>query len=201
MLSFKSWQLREEHSIPDATILQHIKIPLPSVCQSSDYDCGAAALRAIAEYFKVGPEDQKDFIKVVKAKKATGSSPENIIKAAKSFGLNVKSKIGMTLEELKDTISQGRPVICSMQAWGEKSDYPKDKSGHYIVAIGFDDGKIYFEDPSIHGKRGFLSFDEFDERWHDEESGGRKLKHFGITMWKDCPDKDCAYVLKKTKIK
>jgi hypothetical protein len=45
----------------------------------------------------------------------------------------------------------------------------RNQDGHYVVAIGFDDANIYFMDPSISGRRGYLSWREFKQRWHENE--------------------------------
>jgi uncharacterized protein YvpB len=46
-----------------------------------------------------------------------------------------------------------------------------DLDGHFIVAIGYDDQNFYFEDPSLAGRRGFIPIAEFDQRWHEDDSG------------------------------
>jgi hypothetical protein len=37
------------------------------------------------------------------------------------------------------------------------------------VAIGYDDDNVYFMDPSLTGRRGFLSWADLDKRWHENE--------------------------------
>ena len=77
----------------------------------------------------------------------------------------------MTLERLKSLLDQSVPVICLVQAWGDQNDYKRLESGHYVVAIGHQDGKIFFEDPYMEGEaRGFLPEKEFMARWCDQES-------------------------------
>ena len=86
----------------------------------------------------------------------------------------------MTLERLLAYLGQGKPVICSIQAY---ADNPKvyenansNADGHYVVAVGFDETNLYFVDPSINWRkpdadprRGFLPKEEFVKRWHDNE--------------------------------
>ena len=50
--------------------------------------------------------------------------------------------------------------------------------GHYVVAIGHDPARIYFEDPSSY-KRTWLADGELLERWHDVDAGGKRLLHWG----------------------
>src|SRR5437867_762953 len=85
----------------------------------------------------------------------------------------------MTLEQLEQYVREGKPVICSMQAYADRpKDYddPKDNdNGHYAVAIGFDKHNYYFMDPSADRRRAFLPKKEFARRWHDYQ--GTQKKH------------------------
>jgi len=112
------------------------------------------------------------------------------------------SKEGMTIDELKDYLDEEKPVICNIQAWGEPKYYKTADSGHYVVAIGYDDEKIYFEDPSIDEHRGYLSYKDFDKRWHDKETDNVHTDHLGIVIWKSkrAWDRDSQYVVKARKI-
>lgn len=198
---FKKWLLTEEHEVPNGEILQYIKVAVPKVRQSSNFDCGAAVLRSIAEFYKVGPETECDFVKAVEASKKSGTKPANIVKAAKEFGLKVMMKEHMTINELKRFLDEEKPVICNIQAWGKPKYYKTRDSGHYVIAIGYDDKSIYFEDPSIEKYRGFLSYKDFDKRWHDKEAKNVRTDHLAIVIWKKAWDKDTAYIVKARKIK
>jgi hypothetical protein len=169
-----------------------IKIPLPNVQQTTSFSCGAAVFQAVCSYFGVGPETQEDFIKDLRTTRKAGTEPEKIISWAEHWKLKAEFRPGMTVCELKRCIDQGRPVICSMQAWGKAEEYDqkyhnghyKDLDGHFIVAIGYDDENFYFEDPVLVGRRGFIPIEEFGVRWHDKENSGRYV-HLGLVVWKD----------------
>jgi|SRR5262252_6884391 len=199
---FKEWMLKEEkgHRVPTGEILRHIKIPLPSVRQQKTFSCGAAALRAICEFYKVGPRDEDEFIKLLDTNYKDGTEPDALVRGAKCFGLNVVKKEGMTIGQLLSYIDKQWPVICNIQAWGSKKYYKKLESGHYVVAIGYDDKHIYFEDPSLEGDRGKLTYEDFCKRWHDQETSGEKTHHLGIVCWKNSPDTDPHYLVRATKI-
>lgn len=184
-----------------------VKLHLPSVRQSHNYDCGAAALRSVAEFFKVGPEDHDEFIKTCNTSPKHGTDTKDLIRAAESFGLNTKAQEGMTLDQLKSFVNMGRPVIVCMQAWEEddkkkKKSYNKLQSGHYVVVIGFDERNIFFEDPVLEGSRGVLSYQEFLDRWHDKDRDGRQYHHFGLVLWKPMgwEKPDTQKISKKKKI-
>lgn len=189
--NFKNWLVLEEK----------VRIPLPKVQQVSDYDCGPASLRAICQYYKVGPESHKDFIKECETSKKYGTRPEDLIRIAKKYGLDAKEHYEMSIKQLQGYLDSGKPVIVTIQAWGDKKYYDKLESGHYAVAIGYDDEKIYFEDPSVHRrKRGELMKDEFLDRWKDKKRDGEILNQYGIVIWKKENDKDSDELSSSRKI-
>ena len=193
-LPFKDWLIMSELPM----LLEQRKIiPVQNADQKYDYDCGPAALRAIAKLFGHS-KTQEELIDMADTGKRKGTHPEGLIKAAKKLGMKVEAKKNMTLETLLGHIKKGRPVICAIQAWadkGDKDEYKDLKHGHYVVAMGYSPKQkiIYFEDPSMHnGKRGKLKFDEFMRRWYDKESYLKSSKalqpHLGIVVW-DYPQK------------
>lgn len=161
------------------TVTGKVHIPVPVVEQKHDYDCGPTALEAIGRYHGEVPN--------VRADPEQGTPPDFLIDAAKEKNYNVLARHGMTVDELRDFISNGRAVIIPIQAYGSKSQYHKADSGHYVVAIGFDDDNFYFQDPALGENRGYLPIAELDKRWHDREANGRRYDHFGIVIWKDGP--------------
>ena len=93
---------------------------------------------------------------------------EDIIAVAESYGLQYISKT-MTITEIKSYINKEIPVLVVLQARTLKKNINRETDwddGHYVIAIGYDDDNIYFEDPG-NFKRTFLSYDEFKKRWHD----------------------------------
>ncbi len=172
-MEFRNWLEKQEDGIP-----------IKKVIQSHDFDCGAAALKAIAGYFKI-QADEKDFIRICDAGKVKGTHPWDIVQAAKKLGFQAKKYTNMSLEQLKLFLDEKKPVICAIQAWGNKKDYHKLKDGHYVVAIAYDKKYIYFEDPSMRKHRGFLSHKEFMDRWDDQEHRGPRQIRMGIVVFKN----------------
>lgn len=196
MVPFKIWMIMEKREI-----LDHIKVPLQSVQQTKTFSCGNAALRSIFQYYKVGPEDEGRFIKMMKSNYNDGTLPENIVATAMAFGLCVKQQHNLTIAKLKKLLDQERPVVIPMQAWGSKHYYSKRESGHYVVAIGYDEENIFFEDPVLKGRRGYLPYDEFNERWHDKDANGDEYDHYGIVIWKkDGLERNAKYLSRAKKI-
>jgi predicted double-glycine peptidase len=164
-----------------ANEIEHF-IHIPQVRQPDSYSCGVACVQSVLAYY--GKE-----LSYVEIKKGVNTSPEtgvdhrNIIKFLKEKGLEVELHKGMLLSDLQSFIDQEIPVIVVIQAWADPpKDYEKDwDSGHYVVAIGYDDNNVYFMDPSILGNYAYIPIDEFVKRWHDQDMD-IKLRQAGIVI-------------------
>lgn len=191
-LNFREWLMLEGK----------VTIHLPKTEQVDNFDCGPAALWAILQYYKCEPDDYDAFIKECKATKKDGTEPEDLIRVAKNYGLFTREVHNMTIEHLERVLTQGKPVIVDIQAWGHEKYYKTLQSGHYAIAIGFDDKRIYFEDPSLHTRRrGSILKKEFLERWRDKKVSGEILNQYGIIVWKNKKNKDVDYLKSAKKIK
>src|SRR5581483_2822978 len=93
-----------------------IKTDVLDVRQSTNFSCGAAALHAVCAYWGVGPESEYDYMKALHSDPSMGTTPDHIIKYAKSRGLKVDARDCMTVAELKAHLDKGRPVIVLIQA-------------------------------------------------------------------------------------
>jgi uncharacterized protein len=175
-----------------------IKVQLPNVVQHSNFTCGAAALQAVCAYFGVGPDTEYEYVKELGTWLLGSTNPEDIVSAAKRYGLQAFAKEDMASEELKGYLDEEKPVIVCLQAYGNPKYYRKyERSGHYIVAIGYDSRHLFFEDPSLYGHRGSLTYRDFERRWHDIDAFGKFYNHHGIVLWKNG---DPAYIHKARRI-
>lgn len=157
-------------------------LDFPEIKQTFKYDCGACALESVFSYYGLDVFEN-EIIEVAKTVSGSGTSIYGMLHAVTHFGLKVDLKT-LSIKELKKYINKKVPVILRIQAWTSKEnvDWEKDwKDGHYVVAIGYDKEKIYFEDPwSI--KRTFLSYEELEKRWHDIDIDGKKYCNYGIVI-------------------
>jgi len=146
----------------------------PPVRQNYSYDCGVAAVQSVLFYY--GVDVQYPSLKKMLKSNVTGTPIANIKRIFKKYGFRVIKK-EMTIKEIKQYINKEIPVILPLQAWSEdkKIDWEKDwKDGHYVVAIGYDEKKIYFQDPAAIFKT-YLTYEELLKRWHDKD---KKRKYF-----------------------
>lgn len=166
------------------------KLPagVPDVRQSTGYSCGAAVLQAVLSYW--GTSEREDRLMArLHTTPQNGTSPDNIVRVAREYGLKAELREGLTLEDLEAALRKGLTVIVDLQAWRQKDDKPWTETwddGHYMALLGMDANNLYFEDPSLLGSRGFIPRAEFLDRWHDYEgdppldAGDRKYVHMSI---------------------
>jgi len=152
-------------------------IGIPKCRQVTNTSCGGACLNTILEFN--GIEKNELDIDELCGMSEEGIEPENLVKVAKEFGLSSKLIKGSNIEELKGYVDNGIPVIVAIVAWGKfgEKNYSLDEDGHYVIVIGYDECRVYIEDPSIKNGRGFLDWNEFGQRWHDIDG-----KRFAMPM-------------------
>jgi len=174
-----------------------IKVELPDIQQPDGETCGVAALMSILAYYGHGTEDF-DVLRKDLGTNREGTNYQSIVKYAKTHGLAAEIHSDMTMDQLQRYIDQGKPVICSIQAYDDNRNHsPERKSeiyehenvnGHYVVAMGQDEGNLFFMDPSLTGRRGYLPKGEFEKRWHDNEgtkSHPNVIHRLGLVIWKE----------------
>jgi predicted double-glycine peptidase len=178
-----SLQQKKGQEFRSASAVENL-IRVPLTRQTSDYTCGVAVMQSILYYL-----DEKDdyseeiLIRELKADPVNGTSYQAMADFARSKGYRVEVRTEMRLDDLRDFIDKGEPVIVLIQAWAESPvDYSRDwEDGHYVVAIGYDRDNVYFMDPSTLGNYTYLPNREFFDRWHDEDAGVQ-LNHFGMII-------------------
>jgi len=169
-----------------------IKIPLPDVSQKEDYSCGASALESLLNYYGKGSIKEKKVIKLLDMDD-DGIEPYQIRKLLKRVHINYVEYKLMTMKQLIKCLNKNIPVMMMIQAWHyEKGyyDYRKEfNDGHWVIAIGYDNKNIYFEDPSLITLRGYIERDSLFSRWHDVEHLSQKNNRnyhtyfYGIAIW------------------
>lgn len=155
-------------------------LDVPDIRQEFDYDCGAAACLAIANYFRIGPQSLGEMRDILNTEKKNGTELIRMIDFFNANGLSVTSGQGWTIEDLKQFFLAKMPVICAIQAYGSPADERANRSGHYVVVIGLALGQIVLQDPSS-GRRIVPELD-FESVWHDKDENENILKKFGIAV-------------------
>jgi predicted double-glycine peptidase len=160
--------------------VESIKINLPEVQQKTHFSCAAAVVHSICSYWGLGLPSHYDYFPYLETDESYGTLPTKIAKYLTSVGLTVSIKHNMTIKTLCQEVNKGSPVILALQAWGNPKHYDKTGNGHYVVAIGYDEKNIYFEDPWLNCSRGFIPKSELLKRWHDVDYLGVMHEKMGI---------------------
>jgi len=172
-------------------------IEFPEFRQVYAYDCGASAVLCILAFFGID-EREENLLDSLDVSEDDGTSAENIEKVLKKeYGIKTKQLTGLTIDSLKKLLDKDKPVLMLIQAWPDKEKKDEDdwieewNEGHYVIAVGYTDKEIIFEDPSS-VVRAYIPFEEFDKRWHDSnvtpEGEEKKLDHWGMIFSKDDTD-------------
>lgn len=157
-------------------------LPFPELRQAYNWDCGASAIQSILIYYGLDVRAGL-IIKEAGTNYDHGTSPAQMKAVFKKYKLQCTAQ-KMTVADIKKSIDKKIPVILLLQAWSpqEQVDWQNEwGNGHYVVAIGYDSKKIYFEDPFALG-RTFLSYDELLTRWHDKDKNGKKYINWGLVV-------------------
>lgn len=158
--------------------------------QTYNFDCGVTALQQVLIYY--GIEKREDeLIKMLDTKKTSieehGTKMTKMVEVAKYYGLDAEILKNININKIKELIDKKIPPIILMQAWRDYSadnlNWEKDyKDGHYVVAIGYNDTCLFFEDPSS-VVRTYLTFEEFEKRWHDVDDNNKtKISHAAVII-------------------
>jgi predicted double-glycine peptidase len=167
--------------------------------QSTEYSCGASALRSVLSYW--GTEvDESELMKIVGTTSEFGTFPGDIVRGAHALGFQAEAREGLTLDEVAAFTANGDPVIALGQMWRSRAHSNPNvvedwHNGHYVVVLGLDKKYVYFQDPYVRMGKGFVPRKTFEEHWHQIMGGagpkrsrdlkGRiltnpKLMHLGI---------------------
>jgi len=147
-----------------------VMLKIADVRQATPYTCGVACALAILDYYGIDEREDR-LASQFGATEEAGTSPGALIRGFASHGLTAVLKEQTTLDDLRRNLEQKIPTMVAVQAWLEAYPAPDWsrhwEAGHWLIVIGMDEQKIYFEDPSLLGARGWMTQAEFLERWHD----------------------------------
>jgi predicted double-glycine peptidase len=146
-------------------------LSVPDTIQSNAWSCGVAIVQAVLQAHGIwGYQD--DYARELGTTPQKATHPARIVAILQKRGLDVELREGMRLDDLRRTVDRGDLVILDFQAWKGASTrvYANDwEDGHYAILIGYEGDRLFVEDPSLLGSRGWLSADDLLLRWRDYE--------------------------------
>jgi len=158
--------------------------------QTTDYSCGAAALRAVLSHWGRDVDEAK-LMELLHTSSEVGTYPEDIAKGARSLGFDAEVIDNLTLDQLERLTAEGYPVIALAQVWLSERDAGRPlediwDNGHYVVVLGVDQDHVYFQDPFIQMSKAFVPRKTFEDHWHQVMGGdlekNPKLIQVGIIV-------------------
>ena len=161
---------------------------LPLHAQETDYTCGVAATRSVLHYYGIDMDESALSLEL-KPTPTDGTLTKEIVTYLRKLKFHVNVGQHRTLDQIHEAVEAKLPVIVLFQAWSEKpvEDWTTDwDDGHFAVVTGFDSKRLYFMDPSNHGKYTFLTNEDFLSRWHDID-GKKRVEQLAIIVRHDSP--------------
>ncbi len=157
------------------------RLPVPMVRQADGDSCGPACLESVLRYFGDGATQAE--LKLEAGTDEDGTPPDAMARVLRGRGLAADVRQGMTVEGLGRELDAGRPVIVDLQAWGDPREYPELRHGHWAVAVGRSDNRVWFMDPALDRDGwAWLAEDELEARWRDREASGEVTDRLGIVV-------------------
>jgi len=153
-------------------------IRIPNIIQMDGVSCGPAVVQGVLAYY--GHYVYQSTLREQLKTDDEGTTPEAIVATLDHYGLEAEKHSDVSLEALFELVDRKYAIIACYQAWGypDKGDYVDLwEDGHYGIVIGYNKKLIFIEDPSIYDAVGYMTHEDFLERWHDVDGEGEQYKN------------------------
>lgn len=138
---------------------------LPDIRQTTDYDCGAAAIDTVCRFYK-----RRERGPVKLANHVQGMAPDTVEAVFRSLGFKLLSGT-MTTRDLR-SLALDRPVMCCINA---------ETGGHWVTIRGVTRARVHFQCPVLGPTT--LSIEHWEGIWHDRTSSGHHYDHYGLCAY------------------
>ena len=181
-------------SLSDAEVF----IDLPALRQYGGYTCGAACVQMLMNWLFPYAADLNlaQYEALLGTTPEDGTPPDAILAFLEESGVAFDASQGMTLDQLRECLGKGQPVLMALQAWSSAEDGsynlddPSDPEsylaeGHWVICVGYcqntETPYFIFSDPACVGHT-MIYADELNRRWIDMDGAGAIYDHFGIEI-------------------
>lgn len=147
---------------------EDMPLPVKSIRQKFDYDCGLVVIRMIFNYWSIEASEE-EIAKIAGTTKENGTSIEGMIKTFEHYGLKTFVKELSTPDDLRYYINKQIPIVVD---WFSFDGGP---GGHYSVIVSINKKNIVLRDPGFTKIRR-ISIKEFMACWFDYPSDFPKDK-------------------------
>jgi predicted double-glycine peptidase len=131
------------------------------IIQQKSYTCGPVSLLNVLRLKGDSSYSEDEQAELCEAKQGVGTSHANLVKVARSIGLEViAEKEQATIADLEQSLDKGHYVIVNYL-------YLYSDEGHYGLITEYDDEAFYFRDCSY----GFIRLhkSDFDNAWWNQK--------------------------------
>ncbi len=154
--------------------------PYPTVTQRTRDDCGAAIVSSILRKHNIKHQYSR-LCRELHVSNRTGTEEPDIVNFLNARGFRAWMTYDMTVDSLLNFIDSEIPVILIVQAYSRSKKEDRYEGltnyGHYILAIGHDDDRVFFMDSGLpFGSYGYLTKAELEKRWYYVTEDNRKLR-------------------------
>ena len=173
-------------------------IPMPALRQYGGYTCGAACVQMLMNWLYPYEADLNlsQYEALLGTTPEDGTPPDAILAFLRESGVTFDASQGMTLDQLRECLGKGQPVLMALQAWSSAEDgsYNVDDpatadtylaEGHWVICVGYgqsgDQPFFIFNDPACVG-HALINAAELERRWIDRDAAGTIFDHFGVAI-------------------
>jgi predicted double-glycine peptidase len=142
--------------------------------QQTSFTCGPVALLNVLHLKGDFSHTEDELAQICEATVGVGTTNENLVKAAKTIGLElVEEKSNAATEDIEHHLDNGAYVIiCYTNAFSG--------NGHYTCVTAYDDRALYCRDPSLGFLR--LSKEYLKELWHGSRDASTGSKQWYMAV-------------------
>lgn len=161
LAAFLCWNTPQKDTIPiNGPPREYLITDANEIDLQIGNECSACACAYVLRHMGIDVDSETLYLEI---KRVFGFVPaSSLVNVLENYGLDAAAYHG-TIDTLKERLCQGTPVIVFTRIPGDT---------HYMIAVGYDDKKVYFIDPkeensnveNTHYNR-VLTTDEFESLW------------------------------------
>lgn len=128
-------------------ILDRPILPCPDIDQPNDFTCIPFCCGSICRGLGIGPEDPKEYPKLLGTTREDSTKPERVIDLFKQLGCPLEARPDMTIDDLRKNYLRGWYTLCLIQEYGVETK--AQPYGHGVVVVFQGHGHVIVQDPSV----------------------------------------------------
>lgn len=144
-------------------------LPVRNYRQMMAGTCGFASLKILLDYLRFDIEEEK-LIELSGLNPEDGIDSDYLVELVNHLGFQCYSVVDMAVEQVKNLINNGQPIIVNYQS-PDEGQPTSVYDGHYSVLCGYSDSKFVLSDPAEDEGYREIYISKFLEQWYEIERG------------------------------